>query len=268
MTEKYITSPANPLVKKVKSLTLKKFRDEEQLFIAEGLRHITEAIENGWQIDILTYTEKSKDHPLTQAAIQYAQQSQATCLLVHADILAKITQRENAQSVVAVFKQRWHKLHDIQDNAFIVALDTIRDPGNLGTIMRTSDATGVDAIILIGQTCDPYSPEAIRASMGSFARTKLVRCSEKEFIEWAKEYKGQIMGTHLNAESQDYRIVSYERPLLLMMGNEQNGLSDALSKQCHQLIHIPMQGTIDSLNLSVATALMLYECYRFKNQLS
>ncbi len=263
MAEKQITSAANPIIKKIKALALKKNRDEEQLFIAEGLRHITEAIENGWEMDLLAYTAKAKDHALTQAAIQYANTQKATCLDVDADVLTKITQRENSQSVIAVFKQRWHSLADVAAEQFMVGLDNIRDPGNLGTILRTGDATGLNGVILIGATCDPYSPEAIRASMGSFARSKLVKCTEAEFIAWSKAYKGRIIGTHLNA-TEDYRGNVYEFPLLLLMGNEQNGLSDALGKTCSHLIRIPMQGTIDSLNLSIATGLMLYEVYRQK----
>lgn len=263
MAEKQITSNANPLIKKIRALGLKKNRDEEQLFIAEGLRHITEAIENGWEMDLLAYTTKAKDHDLTKAAIAYAEKSRVACLDVSPDILTKVTQRENAQSVIAVFRQRWHSLQDVAQEKFLVGLDNIRDPGNLGTILRTGDATGLNGIILIGQTCDPYSPEAIRASMGSFARSKIVKCTEAEFIAWSKNYKGRIIGTHLEA-SDDYRGDVYEFPLMLLMGNEQNGLSEALSKTCSHLIRIPMQGTIDSLNLSVATALMLYEVYRQK----
>lgn len=264
MSEKSITSPSNPIIKKIRGLAQKKNRDDEKLFVAEGLRHILEAIDAGWRMDLIAYTPKAKDHPLTLKAIQAAQAQKATCLEVHPDVLSKVTSRENAQSVVAVFHQKWAESRAILDSAkLVVALDNVRDPGNLGTILRTGDAAGVDGYILIGACCDPFSQEAIRASMGSFARAKIAKTTEGQIIKDLAAWNGLAIGTHLNA-THDYRdpVLYKARAMMILMGNEQAGLSDGLAGACRHLVRIPMQGGLDSLNLSIASAIMMYEAYR------
>ena len=137
-------------------------------------------------------------------------------------------------------------------------LDRVRDPGNLGTIIRTSDCAGVEGIILVGDTTDPFSLEASRASMGSIFNVPLVRMTEPEFIEWRKTWDGLVVGTHLQGAT-DFRSVDFRsRPVLLMMGNEQQGLPDTLAAECDELVLIPMAGSADSLNLAVATGIMLF----------
>lgn len=260
---KKITSNTNPVIKKIRSLGLKKYRDEHQLFIAEGLRHVTEALNAGWKLDILAFAPKALEHKLTQSAIAAAEQQQVLCLEVTADLLAKITSRDNAQPVIGVFHQHWHDPDIItaQDGDLWIGLENIRDPGNLGTIIRTADCVGANGILLIGKTCDPYSVEAIRASMGSFAQMKLIRLSEDNFFNWRTGFSGTVTGTHLRTDT-DYRKADYSGAQLLVMGNEQAGISDAMAKTCTQLVKIPMTGKADSLNLAVSTGIMLYEMKR------
>jgi TrmH family RNA methyltransferase len=174
-------------------------------------------------------------------------------------VMESLTKRDNAQAVVAVLKQRWADLADVKTGLW-VALEEIRDPGNLGTITRTCDAVAAEGIVLIGNTCDPYSLEAVRASMGSFPRVKLVRCTREAFLKGLpKDF--QVVGTHLRTD-HDYKGIPYKQPLMIVMGNEQAGLTDAMAKACTHLVKIPMLGKADSLNVSVATALMLYEAIR------
>ena len=137
-----------------------------------------------------------------------------------------------------------------------MALDRVRDPGNLGTIMRSADAVGASGLILIGDCTDPYSVEAVRASMGAVFNTQIIACSESAFLKFAASWKGRILGTTLSA-SIDYRKADYERPLILLMGNERSGLTDNLMRVCGQLIKLPMLGRSDSLNLAVATGIVL-----------
>jgi TrmH family RNA methyltransferase len=139
-----------------------------------------------------------------------------------------------------------------------VALEAIRDPGNLGTIIRTADAVAAGGVILVGNSCDPYSREAVRASMGSIFNVPLVRMNAERAVGLAGAWKGDVVGTHLSAR-EDFRVVRYRAPTLLMMGSEGPGLSPALAAACSRLVKIPMAGRLDSLNLAVATALMLYE---------
>jgi len=139
-----------------------------------------------------------------------------------------------------------------------IALEEVRDPGNLGTIIRTADAVGAAGIVLIGASCDPYSHECVRATMGSVFSVPLARMQRDGFLKWIDGWKGDIVGTHLDG-AEDFRTVQYRAPTLLVMGSEGPGLSDELTAQCTRLVKIPMAGKLDSLNLAVATALVLYE---------
>jgi RNA methyltransferase, TrmH family len=258
-----ITSRANPEIKKIRSLALRKYREEERLFITEGLRHALEAAEAGWEFQALVIEESSKEKDLVKRLLALCAKQDCLCLEVSKDIMGSITKRDNAQTVMGVLKQRWSGLNAVANSgeALWIALEEIRDPGNLGTIMRTADAVGAAGIILIENTCDPYSLEAIRASMGSFPHIQLVRCGREEFAEWAGKSGFQVVGTHLKT-SHDYRKIGYKAPLILLMGNEQAGLTDRLAASCTHLVKIPMKGKADSLNVSVATAIMLYEINR------
>ena len=172
--------------------------------------------------------------------------------------------RDNPQAVIGIFDQRYAPLGAIKAGAddVILALDRVRDPGNLGTIIRTADAVGVRHIILVGDTTDPFALETVRATMGSVFALPLHRASEAEFITWRKSFQGLVTGTHLKG-SVDYRTVDYAgKPVLLLMGNEQAGLTDALASACDRLIRIPQAGRADSLNLAVATGVALYEIRR------
>jgi TrmH family RNA methyltransferase len=160
-----------------------------------------------------------------------------------------------------VFEQRWADdlaVDRLGEDALWLALEAIRDPGNLGTIVRTADAVAAGGVILVGASCDPYSREAVRASMGSIFNVALVRMSLERLLSWAGAWKGDIVGTHLSG-GQDFRAVRYRTPTLLVMGSEGPGLSPELAAVCTRLVKIPMAGRLDSLNLAVATALMLYE---------
>jgi TrmH family RNA methyltransferase len=179
-------------------------------------------------------------------------------------VLEKLAAKENPQNLMGVFEQRWSALPEVQSlakSALWVALDEIRAPGNLGTIIRTVDAVGADGIILIGNCCDPYQREAVRATMGSLFAVPLVKVERATFVEWATSWPGDRVGTHLDAAA-DYREGNYEGRSLLVMGREGPGMSDEVAAVCNRLVKIPMAGKLDSLNLAVATALMLYEIKR------
>jgi len=166
--------------------------------------------------------------------------------------------------VVGIFRQNWRMIEDIifKQNDVYVALDRVRDPGNLGTIIRTCDAVGAKGVILIGDCSDPYSLEAVRATMGSIFAVDLFRLDEATFLQWRRHFTGRLIGTYLKG-TKDYRQIQQQgTPLVLMMGNEQQGLSDVLAAACSELVRIAQNGRADSLNLAVATAVMLYEIRR------
>jgi len=166
--------------------------------------------------------------------------------------------------VVGVFSQKFLALRDIRahDGDVWVALDRVRDPGNLGTVIRTVDAVGAKGVILVGETTDPFSVETVRATMGSIFAVPVTKATPEAFLAWRNSFSGLVAGTHLKG-AVDYRSVDFSRgPVLLMMGNEQQGLPDNLAESCDRLLRIPQAGRADSLNLAVATGIMLFEIRR------
>ena len=253
---KTITSAANPAIKRLKALDMKKNRDEEGVFVVEGARHVNDALAAGWKLDTLAFSSRAGNDP----AIAAATKARAATYEVTDELLSRITGRDNTQAVIGIFRQHWAPLDDVKAGLW-VGLDGIRDPGNLGTIIRSADAVKAEGVLLIGQTCDAWSPEAVRATMGSFARVKLARAAVPDLLKWQHGWKGRIIGTHLNTEV-DYRKANYALPLLIVMGSEQSGLSPEVAKLCDTLVKIPMPGGAESLNLAVSTGIMLYEVCR------
>ena len=261
---KEVTSLTNPIVKDIKGLTSKKEREESGTFLAEGLKLIIDAVELGWEISTLVYAKAAKGKPLVEQVSARTVARGGLVLEVSEKVLSSITRRDNPQMVVGVFEQQWKNLGylSLEKGQTFVALDRVRDPGNLGTIIRTADAAGASGVILVGDCTDPFSLETVRATMGSVFAMPVYRASADEFVGWAKLSGGQIVATHL-AGSVDYRTIDYaKKPTILLMGNEQSGLPEQLAKAADRLARIPQAGRADSLNLAVATAVMLYEARR------
>ncbi|MBB4506219.1 TrmH family RNA methyltransferase [Rhizobium johnstonii] len=261
---KEVTSLANPIIKDIKALTNKKSREESGTFLAEGLKLVIDAIELGWAIRTLVYAKAAKGKPLVEQMAAKTVASGGLVLEVSEKVIASITRRDNPQMVVGIFEQRWTPLKGVRlsEGETWVALDRVRDPGNLGTIIRTADAAGASGIILLGETTDPFSLETVRATMGSVFAVPLARATPEEFIAWRKSAGVSVVATHL-AGAVDYRTIDYrKKPVVLLMGNEQSGLPEQLAREADALARIPQQGRADSLNLAVATAVMLFEARR------
>lgn len=256
-----ITSLQNEQVKFIRSLDMRKVRRETGLFSVEGTALIVTARDSGWLPRTLIYAAGEKQRPIVGGLVEWALAAGADCLEVTEAIIAKLASKENPQNVMAVFEQRWASppvaAAAPADGAWL-ALEQVRDPGNLGTIIRTADAVGVGGIMLIGASCDPYSPEAARATMGSIFSVPVARLDQPSFLQWLASWPGDVVGTHLSA-TDDFRKVAYRSPTLLVMGSEGVGLSPELTATCTRLVKIPMAGRLDSLNLAVATALALYQ---------
>ena len=254
-----ITSLTNPTVKAVRALHMRKEREDSGLFLAEGLKIVIEAIDLGHAPHILMYGPDAASHPMLQRAVQATRAAYGEVIEVNREVLEKVSRRDNPQAVVAVFRQAYTPLADIRpaDAACWVALQAVRDPGNLGTIIRTADAAGCGGVILVGDCTDAFSVEAVRATMGSVFAVKIVRATVAEFLAWRQAWPGSVVGTLLSATT-DYRAADYRRPTLILMGNEQQGLPPELAAACDVNVKIPMRGRADSLNLSVATGIMIY----------
>lgn len=257
-----ITALSNPKVKALKALQMKKERQETGLFLAEGLKLITDALAAGWQVTTLAVHAKVKDQPHVADAIRGALDQGALVMLVDDAVLEKISRRDNPQMVVGVIRQRLVDLADIDPaDSVVVALEAVRDPGNLGTIIRTVDSVGGAGVILVGDTTDPFALEAVRATMGSLFHVPLAATDLDGFLAWVKAKRLPLFGTHLKG-AVDHRTPDYPAPMALAMGNEQAGLTERLAAACDTLIKIPMRGAADSLNLAVATGIALYEARR------
>ncbi len=253
-----IESAANALIKTLRALRMKKYRRESGLYLAEGARTLIEALELEQTPLAIAYLASARDEAPVARIAKAVQKAGGLCLEVGRDALDKISARDNPQTILGVFRQRYHTLKEVDaKETCLLALEDIRDPGNLGTILRTCDGFNVKTVILIGDTVDPFGIEAVRASMGSIFSMKICLCSRSEFLSWLQNYSGGVIGTALQG-AQDIRKTDWRAPFLLLMGNEQKGLSPELQEHCTQLVKIPMTGRADSFNLAVATGIALY----------
>jgi TrmH family RNA methyltransferase len=254
-----ITAFSNPLVKQVRALREKKHRREEGRFIAEGLRILTEAREAGYLPEILFLAEGAR-HSLLETLIAEVEAAGGDVVETIPDILHKLSGKDNPQTVLGVYRQFDTSLEQIDRGAaplWIVA-QALRDPGNLGTILRTGDAVGAGGLILVDDCVDPFSVEAVRATMGALFTQRIATARWDSFVTWLRAGPGQLIGTSLKTDL-DYQQPRYAKPAFILVGNEAQGLPPACEDECDLLVKIPMLGRADSLNAAVATAVMAYE---------
>jgi RNA methyltransferase, TrmH family len=242
----FIESLQNPLLKRVRSLADKKYRAAEGLFIAEGEGQLIRARENGWEAEILISTS---DWMTDTGLIRWAEKH----VIVPVPVMPRITGMDNAPPVMAAIKPRFAQLHP---QGLWLALEDIRDPGNLGTILRTAEAAGAAGVVLIGETCDPFSRECVRAATGSLFAMPIVRMDKAQALEAIHSWPGDVVGTQMQA-SESYKA-ALKSPTILLMGSESKGLSPELLQAATKLVAIPMASSVESLNVAIASALMLY----------
>jgi TrmH family RNA methyltransferase len=255
-----ITAFSNPLIKATRDLRDKRHRRAARQFLAEGLRILTEARETGRLPRTLFYSAASADHPMIHELSIEVEQAGGQSIHTTSEILSKLSGKDNPQAVVGVYDEFVVTLEDLDRTASSIWLvaERLRDPGNLGTILRTGDAVGAGALILLDESVDPFSVEAVRASMGALFTVPVVHTSWAEFATWLRSGPGQLVGLSLDTE-QDYRAATYTAPTFLLTGNEAQGMPDYMAAACDLLVKLPMRGKADSLNAAVATAVMAYE---------
>lgn len=255
-----VTSPANPAIKRLKGLHAKKNRQESGLFLAEGARLAAEAAELGIWPEVMAVSAAGLERPQVKALAERAAAAGAQVLRTKEALLQAIAKRDNAQTVIGAYRQRLGTLEALPTGPRLwVALEAIRDPGNLGTILRTADAVGAGAVIQLEGGCDPFSVECVRASMGSIFAVPVVRAGFGAFETWRRERNLALIGTSLKARD---RLPPGGAPAVLLMGNEQSGLPSEMEAACDRLVRLPMRGRADSLNLATATAVALYDLWR------
>jgi TrmH family RNA methyltransferase len=260
MPRRTITGFSNPTVKHLRSLREKKHRQREGRFLAEGLRLLTDARESGRLPDTLVMADVRDEHPLLAALAADVEAAGGEIVETSAEILSKITGKANPQAVIGVFREFDTSLEALDRSAAPIWLvaQALRDPGNLGTMLRTGDAVGAGGLILIDECADPFSAEAVRASMGAVFTQAIARTPWSEFIAWLRQGKGQLAAASLR-NAVPYRGAPYSAPCFILVGNESRGLPEAYEAACDLRVTMPMRGRADSLNAAIAGAVLAYE---------
>ena len=250
-----ITSKTNPRIKNIVKLQKASERREQNLIIIEGQREIERAQKCGFEIDQLYVCPTLLREPLSIHA-NFTEE-------VSEDVFDKIAYREGSDGLLALARPKYKSLDEYKPkrDALIIVLETVEKPGNLGAVMRTADAAGVDAVIVADPGTDLYNPNAIRASIGCIFSVPVYACSTEECIQWLKSNNITIYCTYLKA-SIDYLDADFRKASAIVMGTEATGISDAWVNAADQNIIIPMNGIADSLNVSVTTAIVTFEAIR------
>jgi len=257
-----ISSRSNPAIKAIRALNSRKQRDGSGRFFVDGLHLVAAALQQQAEIETCVVAPELLTSPFGRELAQALAQCSGQVIELTADVFQGLAAKEHAQGLGIVARQRWLDLARVRPQAgqCWVALDTVQYPGNLGTILRTCDAVGGAGVILLGNTTDPYDPAAVRASMGAIFSQRLARASFAEFAAWRRRHNVIVVGTS-PAAALDYQAVAYQPPLVLLMGSEPRGLAREQQALCNVVVNIPMVGHSDSLNLAVATGIMLYEIF-------
>jgi RNA methyltransferase, TrmH family len=254
-----ITSTQNPKIKSLLSLEKPRERRKQGLFVVEGIKEIGLALDAGYKIGNLFFCPDV----VRPDDLQSLGTNEKLLIPVAKDVFEKIAIRESTGGVLAVAEQRTHRLEDVKlkTTPLVLVVESVEKPGNLGAILRTADAAGVDAVISCDPQTDFYNPNVIRSSVGCIFTLQTATASSEETIEWLKHNGIQILCTYLDA-SQPYHLVDYRKPSAIVMGTESTGLSETWIKNSNTNIIIPMQGKIDSMNVSTAAAVVVFEAKR------
>jgi TrmH family RNA methyltransferase len=258
-----VFSHANPLVKQIRALRQRKGREETGLFLVEGIHHVGEAVEAGWWIETLAYAPDQLTSDFARRLVEEQSQRGVRSVALTTGLFSAISEKDHPQGILAVVRQRKLGFNDIPAEHFKLgaALVSPQDPGNVGTILRSLDAAGADGLFLLDGGVDPYHPSSVRASMGTIFWKNLVQSSFDDFVKWARINNYQLVGSSAYAKV-DYRAFKRgKQPLILVLGNEQKGLSQEQMAACDVALCMPMKGRVSSLNLAVAAGILMYSVF-------
>ncbi len=254
MEKPLITSLSNPLVKQARALHQKKARLESGCFLVEGIHHVGEAIEAGWDVDSVLY---APDLLASSFARELVARLGTKPQPVSAQVMESLADKDNPQGILAIVRQKQIEIDRLDPVKTAAALVSPQDPGNVGTILRTLDAVGADALFLLDGGVELYHPTVVRSSMGTIFWKPVVQVSFDEFVRWSRQGNYQLIGTSAHGDV-DYQTLVPKTPWILILGNEQKGLSTTQTNACDVTISLPMKGRVSSLNLAVAAGVLLY----------
>ncbi|MBV6394689.1 MAG: 23S rRNA (uridine(2479)-2'-O)-methyltransferase [Anaerolineales bacterium] len=255
-----ITSLSNPLIKQARALRQRKARVESGLFLVEGIHHVGEVFEAGWDIRSVLYAPELLTSGFAKDLIPKLDSKQIHAQAVSSSVMESLADKDNPQGILALVSQRTSTISalSIADISSAVALVSPQDPGNVGSILRTMDAVNVDALFLLDGGVDMYHPSVVRASMGTLFWKPVIIGAFDEFVTWANQNHVQLIGASAHAD-MGYREAKPSKPWALVLGSEQKGLSSAHLAACDLSVSLPMRGRASSLNLSVAAGVLLYQ---------
>ncbi|NMC12399.1 MAG: RNA methyltransferase [Chloroflexi bacterium] len=260
-----ITSRSNPKIRFVKNIKAQKSSRDSGFFVVEGIHHVGEAFEamqagKGIIIHSLYYAPELLNSEFAFRIIQYAKAKNINHYQLSAYAFSSLAEKDNPQGILAVVQRKVNYLSELSPQNFNwgVALVSPQDAGNIGTIVRTIDAVNADGLILLDGGADPFHNQSVRASMGTLFWHVIVESTCGEFRQWIQQNHYHVVGTSAHAQ-QNYREgIPYQKPAILLMGSEQKGLTKEQASICEKMIFLPMKGRASSLNLAVATGVMLY----------
>ncbi len=261
-----LPEPESTLAEIERLQTDRTHRDARRAFFVEGVRNVVQALENGFGIETFLYSERLLTVPIARRLVRDSARSGVPTLRVSPEAFRQVSTTPRASGVGAIVAQRWSPLHGVSPKAGLcwVVLEAIRSAGNLGSLIRTSEAVGGAGFILVGTRIDPYDPAVVRASMGALFRQKFIRTSYRSLGHWFRRHGCRVIGASPDGPDEFHRF-DYPRPTVLVLGEERQGLTAVQRDLCSCLVRIPMVGVADSLNLAVAGSLLLYEVYRARS---
>ena len=241
----------------------RKYRSACGLFYIEGVRNFVQAMDNRFDITTILFSEKLLTAPLARKLVRHARRCGVSSISLTPEEFRKISYTERASGVGAIARQSWSKLSDISPQAGLcwVVLETVRSLGNLGTLIRTSEAVGGAGFIFVGKDINPFEPDVVRASMGAIFHQTFVRTDLNALRRWMRHHSCHGIGASPDGTIHLHQF-NYPPSTLLFLGEERQGLTPQQRDLCQHLIKIPMVGNTDSLNLAVAGSLLMYEVYR------
>jgi TrmH family RNA methyltransferase len=256
-----ITSLQNPSIKNVVKLSKARERMEQQRFVIEGARELSLALEGGYEV-VELYVCRELFATTRYPGVLTAVPKKAVVEVSH-EVFRKMVYRENSDGVVALARPKEHGLGNLKlsESPFVIILEAVEKPGNLGAVLRTADAAGVDAVVVCDPRTDLYNPNVVRSSIGTLFTVQTARCTSAEALEWLRENGIASYAAELQA-AEWYQDVDFTAPSAIVMGTEAEGLTDFWIDNATKRIKIPMRGKIDSLNVSVSTAVLTFEAMR------
>ncbi len=259
-----ISSKDNERVKYTKSLLKSKNRQKESKYIIEGYRILTLAIECNADLDYVFINETFEDKDEHNEFLKVLEENNIKIFKTTNKIFKELVDTENTQGILGVVKFKERKIeHNIDNNdKFVLILDRIQDPGNMGTIIRTADAAGIDAIVALKGCVDIYNPKVIRSTMGSIFDMKIIHATQEECINELRNNNFKIVSSYLETDNY-YHKTNYDNKVALVIGNEANGVNDDLIKESDILVKIPIYGNAESLNAAISSAILMYEIKKY-----